>query len=117
MQILNAARRADVDILFESRTHVAFDLSRPLHHPDAVRQYQAFARRQYDMPEDLENPNFFSDKFVIWYREEAQLTAFRQVSDRWFECIDRGGHSASLYRSVIPRLPASSMCWIITDLV
>lgn len=80
MQILHAARRVDADILFESRTYVAFDMSRPLHHPDAVRQYQSFARRRYDMPEELENPNFFADKFVIWYEDEAQLTAFRQGS-------------------------------------
>lgn len=98
MHILNAARQADVDILFESRIQVAFDLSRPLHHPDAVRQYQAFVNRQYTMPEDLENPNFFSDKFVIWYQENAQLTAFRQVSDRWFTCIDRGG----TFREFVP---------------
>lgn len=98
MRILNAARQTDVDILFESRIQVAFDLSRPLRHPDALRQYQAFVNRQYDMPEDLENPNFFSDKFVIWYQEEAQLTAFRQVSDRWFTCIDRGG----TFREFVP---------------
>lgn len=98
MQILHAARRVDADILFESRTYVAFDMSRPLHHPDAVCQYQSFARRQYDMPEELENPNFFADKFVIWYEDEAQLTAFRQVSDRWFDCIDRGG----TFREFVP---------------
>ena len=98
MQILNAARRADVDLLFESRTQVAFDLSRPLHHPGAVRQYQSFVNHQYDMPENLENPNFFADKFVIWYQEEAQLETFRKVSDRWFECIDRGG----TFREFVP---------------
>jgi len=98
IQILNAARQLDVDILFESRIQVAFDLSRPLHHPDAIRQYQAFVSRQYDMPENLENPNFFSDKFVIWYQKEAQLSAFRKVSDRWFTCIDRGG----TFREFVP---------------
>lgn len=98
MQILNAARQADVDILFESQTQVAFDLSRPLHHPGAIRQYQSFAKCKYDMPKDLENPDFFTDKFVIWYQEEAQLAAFRQVSDQWFECIDRGG----TFREFVP---------------
>ena len=98
MQILEAARRTDVDILFESRSQVAFDLSRPLHHPGAVRQYRAFVERCYEMPEDLESPNFFADKFVIWYQEERQLTAFRQVSDRWFDCIDRGG----TFREFVP---------------
>lgn len=98
MQLLYAARTTDVDILFESRNFVAFDLSRPLHHPDAVRQYESFARKYYDMPEDLENPNFFMDKFVIWYQEESQLEAFRRVSDKWFDCIDRGG----TFREFVP---------------
>lgn len=99
MRVLDAARRADVDILFESRARVAFDLTRPLRHPKALRQYQIFVDQGYHMPEDLENPNFFADKFVIWYQEEAQLTAFRQVSDRWFDCIDRGG----TFREFVPR--------------
>ncbi len=98
IQILEAARRTDVDILFEARAQVAFDLSRPLRHPGAVRQYQAFLDRHYHMPEDLENPNFFADKFVIWYQEEPQLSAFRQVSDQWFDCIDRGG----TFREFVP---------------
>lgn len=65
---------------------------------DAVRQYESFARRYHDMPEDLESPNFFADKFVIWYQEEAQLEAFRRVSDKWFDCIDRGG----TFREFVP---------------
>lgn len=98
MQILHAARETDVDILFESRKEVGFDPSRPLHHPGAIRQYQAFVNRNYDMPDDLENPNFFSDKFVIWYQTPEQLEAFRKVSDKWFECIDRGG----TFREFVP---------------
>lgn len=99
MRILDAARRTNVDILFESRAQVAFDLSRPLRHPRAVRQYRIFLDHHYQMPEDLENPNFFSDKFVIWYQDEYQLAAFRQVSDQWFDCIDRGG----TFREFVPR--------------
>ncbi|MCH5275986.1 MAG: HAD-IIB family hydrolase [Lachnospiraceae bacterium] len=91
MQILTQARKTGVDILFESRKEVAFDLSRPLQHPGALRQYRSFVNRDYQMPEDLENPNFFCDKFVIWYEEPWQLTAFRSVSDKHFACIDRGG--------------------------
>lgn len=98
MKILQIARKTNVDILFESRREVAFDVSRPLTHPGALRQYQAFVKRGYDMPEDLENPNFFSDKFVIWYREESQLAEFRKVSDQYFECIDRGG----TFREFVP---------------
>lgn len=90
--ILKAARECDVDILFESRNFVAFDLSRPFHHPNATKLYHSFIKRGYDMPEDLENPNFFSDKFVIWYKNETQLTTFRRVSDKYFTCIERGGN-------------------------
>lgn len=88
--ILKAARDCDVDILFESRNFVAFDLSRPFHHPNAAKLYGSFIKRGYDMPEDLENPNFFSDKFVIWIQSDLQLSQFRKISDAHFECIDRG---------------------------
>lgn len=98
MQILKKAREADVDILFESRHAVCFDLSRPLKHPNAIRQYEKFVERGYDMPEDLENPNFFCDKFVIWYENESQLEEFRKISDLDFLCIDRGG----TFREFVP---------------
>lgn len=98
MQILQKARETNVDILFESRREVCFDLSRPLSHPGAVRQYQAFLERGYEMREDLENPNFFCDKFVIWYEQDEQLTQFRKISDLYFDCIDRGG----TFREFVP---------------
>ena len=98
MKILHAARETNVDILFESRKEVCFDITRPLTHPGAIRQYEAFVSRNYSMPENLENPNFFSDKFVIWYMEESQLTEFRKTSDKYFECIDRGG----TFREFVP---------------
>lgn len=98
MKILDAARKTNVDLLFESKREVCFDLSRPLQHPKAIRQYEAFLARGYDMPEHPEHPNFFCDKFVIWYSDEKQLEEFRKTSDRWFECIDRGG----TFREFIP---------------
>ncbi len=98
LKMLTAARKTDVDILFESRKEVCFDMSRPLKHPKAIRQYQSFFNRGYNMPEDLENPNFFSDKFVIWYESPEQLTEFRKVSDPYFDCIDRGGN----FREFVP---------------
>lgn len=98
MQILKQARATGVDILFESRKEVCFDRTRPLTHPGAIRQYEAFVARNYDMPEDLENPNFFCDKFVIWYEVPEQLAAFRSVSDNYFACIDRGG----TFREFVP---------------
>ena len=98
MQILQIARKTDVDLLFESRREVCFDMTRPLKHPGAIRQYDAFASRHYEMTQDFENPNFFCDKFVIWYSKPEQLDAFRQVSDQYFSCIDRGG----TFREFIP---------------
>lgn len=98
MRLLRAARETDVDIVFESRKEIAFDFSRPLHHPDAIRQYREFVNQNYVMPENLENPNFFCDKFVIWYERPEQLAAFRVVSDPYFDCIDRGG----TFREFVP---------------
>lgn len=98
MTILETARKTNVDILFESRKEVCFDLSRPLRHPKAIFHYEEFKHHGYDMPEELENPNFFSDKFVIWYESSVQLTAFRKVSDKRFDCIDRGG----TFREFVP---------------
>lgn len=98
MKLLLAAREWDIDILFESRKEVAFDLARPLRHPDARRQYEAFEERGYEMPEHLENPNFFCDKFVLWFEHPEQLAGFRTTSDRYFECIDRGGN----FREFVP---------------
>lgn len=96
--LLERARETDVDILFEARTEVVFDMSRPLHHPDAKRQYYAFRERHYDMSHDPEVEDFICDKFVIWYEREEQLARFRQVSDRDFACIDRGG----TFREFVP---------------
>lgn len=90
-EILAAAGRTGVDILFESRTGVAFDLSRPLQDPAAIRQYEQFLDRGYDMSGSPGEKDFVCDKFVIWFQEPAQLEAFREVSDRHFSCIDRGG--------------------------
>ena len=98
LEILNIARETNVDLLFESKKEVAFDLSRPLIHPSAVRQHQAFVNRDYQMPTDFTPFDFCCDKFVIWYQTEDQLTEFRKVSDAHFTCIDRGG----TFREFVP---------------
>ena len=94
MKILKIAREVNIDILFESRKEVCFDLQRPLRHPHALKQYEAFLHRNYNMSIDLENPNFFADKFVIWFTNINQLTSFRSISDEYFECIDRGNNKS-----------------------
>ncbi len=98
LELLEAARRTDIDICFESREEVIFDVSRPIHHPDAKKQYYEFKERHYDMSHDPEADDFTCDKFVIWFKKEEQLAEFRKVSDRHFECIDRGGN----FREFVP---------------
>lgn len=98
MQLLKKARETNIDIIFESRKETAFDMTRPLNNPECIKLYEEFVQRGYDMPENLEHPNFYCDKFVIWYQKPAQLEAFRSISDRYFECIDRGG----LFREFVP---------------
>lgn len=98
MEILRQARKTDVDILFEARTEVVFDMDRPLRRAAAKRQYYAFRERHYDMSHNPESEDYICDKFVIWYDTEEQLREFRKVSDRRFQCIDRGG----TFREFVP---------------
>lgn len=97
-EILAQARLTGVEILFESRTGVAYDLSRPLQSKGAIHQYQCFVDRGYDLSIDPGQPDFVADKFVIWFHEPQQLEEFRKVSDRHFACIDRGG----CFREFVP---------------
>ncbi len=98
MEILKAAQSADIDIAFESKREVCFDLSRPIRHKDAVRQLKTYQSLNYDMPTDLLQSSFACDKFVIWYEHSEQLEQFRKVSDLYFDCIDRGG----TFREFVP---------------
>ena len=98
MLMLESARNLNIDILFESKREVAFDVSRPLIDPQARIFHEKFTKRGYIMPADLENPDFTSDKFVIWFQTQDQLTEFCKVSNPYFECIDRGGN----FREFVP---------------
>lgn len=99
LKLLKQARKTNVDILFEGRKEVNYDLSRPLSHPQAQELYRIFKERGYQMRTDLEAPDFFCDKFVIWYTHESQLAEFRKVSDLYFTCVDRGG----TFREFVPK--------------
>lgn len=99
MELLHQAAKTDVDILFESSKEVIFDLSRGLHHPDAVKQYYVFRDIHYDMSHPLESEDYCCDKFVIWFYTMEQLEEFRKVSDKWFDCIDRGEN----FREFVPK--------------
>lgn len=69
-----------------------------LSHPKAVRLCDSFLSHDLKMTEDFENPNFFCDKFCVWFKEPEQLTAFRTISDRYFTCIDR----SSTFKEFVP---------------
>ncbi len=92
MEILNQARLTGVDILFESKTEVIFDLSRGLKSPAAKKLYQEFKSLHYDMSHALEAEDYTCDKFVIWYENGRQRADFCGVSDKYFQCIDRGNN-------------------------
>ena len=96
--ILNHARKFPLDILFESKKEVRFDTSHPLLTQGGIRQYNAFVARNYDMSHDPESSDFTCDKFVIWFQNIEDLPAFREVSDDYFECINRGGN----FREFVP---------------
>ena len=73
-------------------------MSRPLLSEGGIRQYRSFANRNYDMSHDPESEDFTCDKFVIWFQNLEDIPAFRRVSDKYFECIDRGGD----FREFVP---------------
>lgn len=98
LQILEHARRFALDILFESKKEVRFDMFHPLLTAGGIRQYHSFAQKHYDMSHDPEAPDFTCDKFVVWFQDIADLEAFRKVSDLHFDCIDRGGN----FREFVP---------------
>jgi len=98
-KIIDVARKANVDLLLESRYMVSFDHTRALNHPAAIRQDEHFAMRGYPMNIDINNPEFTCDKFVFWYQNQEQLAMVREVSDEWFECIDR----SETFKEFVPK--------------
>jgi Cof subfamily protein (haloacid dehalogenase superfamily) len=97
-EILQHARNFKLDILFESKSYVQFDNIRPLITEGGIRQYNAFVRRNYEMTRDLDDESFTCDKFVVWFDDISDEPEFRKVSDKYFECIDRGGN----FREFVP---------------
>lgn len=97
-EILTHARKFKLDLLFENKNYVRFDTQKPLLTEGGKRQYNAFLCRNYDMSQNPEDETFICDKFVVWFTNMEDLSAFRQVSDQYFECIDRGGN----FREFVP---------------
>lgn len=114
MKLLLAAREWDIDILFESRKEVAFDLARPLRHPDARRQYEAFEERGYEMPEHLENPNFSVISLSYGLSTPSSLPVSVPQATAILSALTGAAISANSFRSATPKPPVLTMCLIIT---
>jgi hypothetical protein len=97
-EILQHSRKFKLDIVFESRLFVQFDNKRPIISKEALNLYNGFVNRNYDMTRDVDDENFTCDKFVIWFDDISDIPEFRKVSDKYFECIDRGGN----FREFVP---------------
>lgn len=97
-EILEASRAFQLDILFEARDHVQYDATRPIITKGGKWQYDAFAKRNYIMNKDVDAPDFTCDKFVVWFKNLNDIDEFRKTSDKYFECIDRGGD----FREFVP---------------
>ncbi len=98
-KLTEISRALNVDTLYECRYYVTFDPKHTLTHPDAIRQYQRFKDRNYDVSMDIDAPDFSCDKFVIWYKDDSQLKEIRKYTDQYFDCIDRGG----TFREFVPK--------------
>lgn len=92
MEILEQVRKVDADVVFESREEVLFDLSRGIRNPAAKKLYEEFKSLHYDMSHPLEAEDYTCDKFVVWYDTMAQVKELRKVTDKYFQCIDRGNN-------------------------
>ena len=97
-EILTHSRHFQLDILFESKREVRFDMAKPLITKEGIRQYNAFVQRNYDMSHDPESPDFTCDKFVVWFSNISDISQFRKISDKYFECINRDG----CFREFVP---------------
>lgn len=98
-EILAHSRNFALDLLFESKYFVCFDTKTPLLTEGGIQLYNTFLSKQYDMSQNPEDDNFTCDKFVVWFTNMEDIPAFRQVSDKYFNCIDRGGN----FREFVPK--------------
>lgn len=111
LEIVKHARQFRLDLLFESKREVRFDMVHPLITKGGIRQYEQFVKRNYDMSHDPEAKDFTSDKFVVWFEDIHDLEPFRRVSDKHFSCIDRGGN----FREFVPHgySKATGIQWVL----
>ena len=88
-QIAEAARKCNLDIRFESKDCICYDLPEKLRHPMAKKSYAWHSKEKHTMPKDIYDPSFTADKFGVWLTEDSDLEEFLKTSDNYFDCIDR----------------------------
>lgn len=98
LEILQQARKFPLDLFFESKKEITIDSLRPLITSDGISLYHSLTERNYDLTHNPEEEDFICDKFVIWFENIGDLEEFRTVSDKYFDCIDRGGN----FREFVP---------------
>lgn len=97
-EILQAARKCNIDLEFESKEIMYFDRPETLKHPEAQSFYNYFSKGKYLMAKDINESGFTADKFVIWHTEDSDLEQFLKTSDKYFDCIDR----SSYFKEFVP---------------
>ena len=114
MELLKAARDTNVDIVFESSTAVAYDPVRPVIHPDAVAQYDAFVKRGYTMPTDLESPDFTVINLLSGFRTKSSCRLSERSATYISTALTGAAHSGNLSLTATAKQPESSLSLIIT---
>ncbi len=97
-KVLMFARLFEADLLFESKYEVVFDRSHSFHTKEAYDQYLTFCKLGYNLDRDPMSEDFFCDKFVMWFKNEEDISKFCSLSDQYFCCIDRGEN----FREFVP---------------
>lgn len=89
-QVLELARKYRADIVFESKERMSYD--HKMHYHDFCRSFLArMSARGYDLSQDVDQPGFQFDKFVIWAEEYCELQSFLDAVAKWYQIIPRGG--------------------------
>ena len=115
MKLLLAAREWDIDILFESRKEVAFDLARPLRHPDArhgsTRRLKNAAMR---CRSTLRILIFSVISLSYGLSTPSSLPVSVPQATAILSALTGAAISANSFRSATPKPPVLTMCLIIT---
>lgn len=114
MKLLLAAREWDIDILFESRKEVAFDLARPLRHPDARRRMRRLKNAAMRCRSTLRILIFSVISLSYGLSTPSSLPVSVPQVTAILSALTGAAISANSFRSATPKPPVLTMCLIIT---